>query len=142
LRHGEKLYKIIFGVIFSSNLKLFDKFKGAKMKDLKKSLEKLASDLNKAAKQVENLAGKLEAKTKATKPLKKTAGRTVSKKTVKQPTAADTVLGIVKRYKKGANIAAIKQKTGYDNKKIHNLVYKLKKQGKIKSETKGVYVKV
>jgi hypothetical protein len=34
------------------------------------------------------------------------------------------------------------QKTGYDAKKIHNLVYKLKKQGKIKSETKGVYVKV
>jgi hypothetical protein len=33
------------------------------------------------------------------------------------------------------------QKTGYENKKIHNLVYKLKKQGKIKSETKGVYVK-
>jgi hypothetical protein len=33
------------------------------------------------------------------------------------------------------------QKTGYENKKIHNLVHKLKKQGKIKSETKGVYVK-
>jgi predicted nucleic acid-binding protein len=39
-------------------------------------------------------------------------------------------------------MAAIKQKTGYDNKKIHNLVYKLKKQGKIKSETKGIYIKV
>jgi hypothetical protein len=35
-----------------------------------------------------------------------------------------------------------KQKTGYDNKKIHNLVYKLKKQGRIKSEIKGVYEKV
>ena len=111
------------------------------MKDLKKSLEKLASDLNKAAKQVENLASKLEAQTKATRPLKKTTGRAVSKKTANQPTAADTVLGIVKRYKKGANMATIKQKTGYDNKKIHNLVYKLKQQGEIISETKGVYVK-
>ena len=112
------------------------------MKDLKMSLRKVASELMKAAKEVEKLAGKLEAQTKAkAKPVKKTAGKKVSKKTVKQPTAADTVFRIVARYKKGANMATIKQKTGYDNKKIHNLVYKLKKLGKIKSEIKGVYVK-
>ncbi len=78
---------------------------------------------------------------KKAKPVKKTAGKNVSKKTAKQPTAADTVYKLIARYKKGANMATIKQKTGYDDKKIHNLVYKLKKQGKIKSETKGVYVK-
>ena len=105
------------------------------MKDLKKSLEKLASDLNKAAKQVETLAGKLEAQTKASPK------RTAPRKQTAQQTAADTVFGIIKRYKKGVDIATIMQKTGYDAKKIHNLVYKLKKQGKIKSETKGVYVK-
>ena len=110
------------------------------MKDLKKSLEKVASNLMKAAKDAEKLAGKLEAQTKA-KPVKKTAGRTVSKKTA-QPAAADTVYKVIARLKKGANMATIKQKTGYDNKKIHNLVYKLKKQGKIISETKGVYVRV
>ena len=106
------------------------------MKDLKKSLEKVASDLMKAAKDAEKLAGKLEAKPA------KTAAKKVSKKTAIQPTATDTVYKVIARLKKGANMAAIKQKTGYDNKKIHNLVYKLKKQGKIKSETKGVYVKV
>jgi predicted Rossmann fold nucleotide-binding protein DprA/Smf involved in DNA uptake len=109
------------------------------MKDLKMSLRKVASDLNKAAKQVEKLAGKLEAQTKA-KPVKMTATKKLSKKTA-PPTAADTVFGIIKRYKKGANMATIMQKTGYDNKKIHNLVYKLKKLDKIKSEAKGVYVK-
>jgi DNA polymerase-2 len=71
----------------------------------------------------------------AKKPVKKTVG-------AKQPTAVDAVFGTIKRSKKGVNIASIKQKTGYDNKKIHNLVYKLKKQGKIKSPIKGVYVKV
>ena len=112
------------------------------MKDLKKSLEKLASDLNKAAKQVENLAGKLEAQTAVkAEQVKKAAGKKISKKTATQPTAADTVYKVIARYKKGANMAAIKQKTGYDNKKIHNLVYKLKKQGTIKNEAKGVYVK-
>ena len=35
------------------------------MNDLKMSLRKIASELNKAAKQVEKLAGKLEAQTEA-----------------------------------------------------------------------------
>ena len=111
------------------------------MNDLKMSLRKVASDLMKAAKEVEKLAGKLEAKTEAkAKPVKK-AAKKVLKKTA-QPAAADTVYKVIARLKNGANMAAIKQKTGYDNKKIHNLVYKLKKQGKIKSETKGIYIKV
>ena len=113
------------------------------MKDLKKSLEKVASDLMKAANDAEKLAVKLVAQTKAkAKPVKKAAGKKISKKTAEQPAAADTVYKVIARLKNGANMATIKQKTGYDNKKIHNLVYKLKKQGKIKSETKGVYVKV
>ena len=115
--------------------------KEQKMQDLKMSLKKVSSDLKKMAGQVERLAGKLEAQSKAA-PAKKTVAKKVSKKTATQPTAADTVYKVIARYKKGANMAAINQKTGYDNKKIHNLVYKLKKQGKIKSETKGVYVKV
>ena len=113
------------------------------MQDLKMSLKKVSSDLKKMAGQVERLAGKLEAQSKAkAEPAKKTVAKKVSKKTATQPTAADTVYKVIARYKKGANMAAINQKTGYDNKKIHNLVYKLKKQGKIKSEAKGVYVKV
>ena len=113
------------------------------MKELKKSLEKVASDLKKIAGQVERLAGKLEAQSKAkAKPVKKTVVNKVSKKTATQPTAADTVYKVIARLKKGASMAAIKQKTGYDNRKIQNSVYKLKKQGKIKSEIKGVYVKV
>jgi predicted Rossmann fold nucleotide-binding protein DprA/Smf involved in DNA uptake len=112
------------------------------MIDLKMSLKKVANDLMKAAKNVESIAGKLEAQTKATPAKKTVAKKATAKKAAKQPTAADAVFGIIKRYKKGANMATINQKTGYDNKKIHNLVYKLKKQGKIRSETKGVYVRV
>jgi predicted Rossmann fold nucleotide-binding protein DprA/Smf involved in DNA uptake len=111
------------------------------MIDLKKSLKKVASDLMKAAKNVESIAGKLDDQTKAA-PVKKTVvKKATAKKAAKQLTAADAVFGIIKRYKKGANMATINQKTGYDNKKINNLVYKLKMQGRIKSEAKGVYVK-
>ena len=109
------------------------------MKDLKKSLEKVASDLNKVAQQVEKLAAKLEVQKQA-KPSKKKATKKVSKKPA-QPTAADTVYKVIARLKKGASMATIRQKTGYDSKKINNLVYKLKKQGKIKSPAKGVYAK-
>ena len=111
------------------------------MQDLKMSLKKVSSDLKKMAGQVERLAGKLEAQSKA-ESAKKTVAKKVSKKTATQPTAADSIFKIIARLKKGADMAAIKQKTGYDNRKIQNSVYKLKKQGKIKSEIKGVYVKV
>jgi len=55
--------------------------------------------------------------------------------------AADTVLGVIKRSKKSVDTAALVKKTGFDKKKIQNIFYKLKKQGKIKAAGKGVYVK-
>ncbi len=84
------------------------------------------------------------------KPVKKVAAKRapVKKVVVKKPaakkttkTAADTVLSIIKRYKKGIGNAVLMEKTGYNQKKIANLVFKLRKQGKIKSVAKGVYVK-
>jgi hypothetical protein len=32
-------------------------------------------------------------------------------------------------------------KTGYNRKKVANLIFKARKQGKVKSEEKGIYVK-
>ena len=102
------------------------------MKDLKKALKKVAAELAKAAKTVEKVADQLD-----NKPASKVAKKT----SAKQPTAIDTVYSIIKRYKNGAHVSTIKKRTGYDDKKIHNIVYKLKKQGMIKSEAKGVYIK-
>ena len=63
-------------------------------------------------------------------------------KTKKQPaTAADSVLAIVNRSKKGVNSATLAEKTGFDSKKIANIVFKLRKQGKIKSVGRGIYTK-
>jgi len=114
------------------------------MKDLKMSLRKVARDLTKAAREIEKVAAIWETQKAApTKPKKRAAVKKPLKQTVsaKQPTAVDTAFNVIKRHRKGVNIATIMQKTGYDAKKIHNLVYKLKKQGKIKSPTKGVYLK-
>ena len=72
--------------------------------------------------------------------MKKTPVKKPASKKAAPATAVDTVLAIIKRSKKGVGTAALMEKTGYDQKKISNLVFKLKKQGKIKSVGKGVYV--
>ena len=108
--------------------------------DLKKNLEDLNKALNELSKKVEKMLvelakpGKPAAKAKpAIKPApKKPVGKT----------APETVLEIIKRSKKGVSIETLKEKTGFKAHKLHNTVYKLKNQGKIKSEKKGVYVKV
>ena len=79
------------------------------------------------------------------KPKKPVAKKTVKKtdqKKKKTVTAVDTVLKIINRSKKGVDTPTLMKKTGFNEKKIHNIVYKLKKQGKIKSAGRGVYVKV
>jgi predicted Rossmann fold nucleotide-binding protein DprA/Smf involved in DNA uptake len=60
----------------------------------------------------------------------------------KPVTATDAIVKIISRSKEGVDTSTLVKETGFDAKKIHNLVYKLKKQGKIKSEKKGVYEKV
>ncbi len=56
-------------------------------------------------------------------------------------TAVETVFRIIKRSKKGVTTATLMEKTGFNEKKIFNNIFKLKKQGKIVSKAKGVYVK-
>ena len=123
------------------------------MQKLKKDLQAVTQTLKALTQKVEKMQAQMEkagkSKPAAKKPVKKaTAKKAAPKKTgakkvapKKSVTAVDTVLGIINKSKKGIDTSALMQKTGYDKKKIANLVFKLKKQGKIKSETKGVYVK-
>jgi hypothetical protein len=123
------------------------------MKNLKKDLQAINKELKAFAKKTESLlkaVDNLEKLKAAKKPkAKPTKGKAVKKTPAKKPapkkaaraTAVDTVLTIIKRSKKGVGTAALMEKTGYNQKKISNLVFKLRKQGKIKSLVKGVYVK-
>lgn len=56
-------------------------------------------------------------------------------------TAGDAVLNLIARTRKGIDIHSLKEETGFDDKKIYNIIYRLKKQGKITIIRKGVYVK-
>ena len=54
--------------------------------------------------------------------------------------AADAVLDAIKRSKHGLKFADLQSKTGYPDKKIRNIIFRLNKLGKIKRHTRGVYV--
>ena len=136
------------------------------MKNLKKDLEAILKALNGLVQKVEKLQEQIvegpeltkEPKAKAVKaksvkkaalkkvaakkaPSKKAAPKKATPKKVAPATAVDTVLEIIKRSNKDVGTAALMEKTGYKQKKIANLVFKLRKQGKIKSVGKGVYIK-
>ena len=50
-------------------------------------------------------------------------------------------MGIIKRSTKGVDATTLRKKTGFEGRKIRDRIYRLRKQGKIKSERKGFYVK-
>lgn len=57
-------------------------------------------------------------------------------------TALDAVLETIKRSKNGAGFAEIQTKTGYGEKKIRNIIFRLNKTGKIKRTARGIYTSV
>jgi predicted Rossmann fold nucleotide-binding protein DprA/Smf involved in DNA uptake len=110
------------------------------MINLKKDLQAVKKELNTLSKKVDKLiaaAGKPEKQ----KPTKKAMTKKPTSKTAKKLSAADTVFGFIKKSRSGINIQKLKEKTGFQSQKLHNAVYTLKKQGKIKSEKKGFYIK-
>ncbi|MCF8067988.1 MAG: hypothetical protein K9L30_05335 [Desulfobacterales bacterium] len=57
------------------------------------------------------------------------------------PDPVTQVIGVVRRSRKGVDVATIQVKTGIDVQKIRNIVYKAIKEGKIMRIARGVYLK-
>ena len=136
--------------------------------DLTKSDEKLSSGRKTSRKAVKPAKTKLKQRKSELKTgSKKKAGGTSSEKTGLKKTAkshgvktrkkkpdkkspakrkttglTDTaqILNIIKRSKKGVDVSILKQKTGFDEKKIRNVIYKANKMGIISRMGRGVYL--
>ncbi len=54
--------------------------------------------------------------------------------------AIDAVFSVIKKNKKGTNMAGLRKETGFEDRKIYNVIYRLKKQKKVKSIARGLYV--
>ena len=57
-------------------------------------------------------------------------------------TASDEVLSIIKRFKQGAGFADIRENSGFGEKKLRNIIYRLNKTGRIKRISRGRYTVV
>lgn len=55
-------------------------------------------------------------------------------------TAVNQVLEAIKESKQGAGLPDIKEKTGFDEKKVRNILFRLNKNGVIQRQSRGVYV--
>ena len=53
--------------------------------------------------------------------------------------ATETVLDIIKRSNNGITIADIRQQTGYEDKKLRNIIFRLNKIEKITRINRGIY---
>ena len=109
------------------------------MKIMAQGIEALAEKLDTIAKSRVDKVKAKSARKAPSKPKKSVAKKAAPKKPI---TAAETVLKIIRRSKKGVSPATISEKTGFAPKKVHNIVYKLKKEGKIKRVERGLYLKV
>ena len=112
-----------------------------------KDLQAISKELTKLVNQIEKLAaalGKAEkpkAKSVKTKPKAKAVSKKAPAKGGKK-TDTDKVLAIINRSKKGVDTATLMKKTGFDQKKVRNMLNRTYKQGKITRVAKGIYVGV
>jgi len=110
-------------------------------KSVKKAAPKKAAAKKAAPKKA--VAKKAAPKKKAVKkaaPAKKSPG--AKKKTAaKGSTVLDTVFDVIKRSKKGASIAMLKEKTQLNPRQLSNALYKLSTREKIAAVSRGVYKK-
>ena len=111
------------------------------MKQLKKDLQAVLKSLRQAAEKTENLMKKVEKLDKPVASRKPRAKALPKAKAPKKVSEGDAVLAIIRRYKEGVDGATLRKKTGFEGRKIRDIVYRLKKRGKIKVEGKGLYLK-
>jgi len=55
-------------------------------------------------------------------------------------TAVDIVLDTIKHSRQGLGFAEIQAQTGFDEKKIRNIIFRLNKTGKIVRKRRGIYI--
>ncbi|MEX1351985.1 MAG: GIY-YIG nuclease family protein [Desulfobacterales bacterium] len=108
----------------------------------KRDLQSLQRQIKALEKKMEKLIAAAERDEKPNAAKKAPAKKAPVRKKLMQPTATDQVLNIIKRSKKGVNAATLMTKTGFDLKKVRNILQRTYKQGKIKRVEKGIYVGV
>jgi hypothetical protein len=98
----------------------------------KKDIEKLADKLDRIEQMLKSLS--------SSPGFRHVPGGQSAKGKKRLSDAVDSVLDVIKKSDKGVGVTEIGQKTGYDEKKLRNIIYRLNKAGKIRRKSRGVYV--
>ena len=106
----------------------------------KRDLQSIQRQIKTLEKKMDKLIATAERSEKPRAAKKTPANKAPARKKTAQPTATDQVLNIIKRSKKGVNAATLMTKTGFDLKKVRNILQRTYKMGKIKRVEKGIYV--
>jgi pantothenate kinase len=115
---------------------------------LTKDLQAISKELTKLANQTEKLAAEFakaeKPKARSVQPKTKARAVITKKAPVKaaKKTDTDKLLAFINRSKKGVDTATLMKKTGFNQKKVRNMLSRTYKQGKITRVEKGIYVGV
>jgi predicted transcriptional regulator of viral defense system len=120
---------------------------------LKRDLQAVKKDIKALEKKMEKLLNayekpqKAKAATKTKRKLVKTKGRrgaavkrVATRKKGMKMTATQQILSVVRRSRKGVDVPTLKIKTGFEDKKVRNIIFRASKEGKIKKVGRGIYV--
>ena len=109
------------------------------VKALGKKMEQLIKEFDRIEKA--NVKKKTSAKSVKPKTTRRLAAKkTTTKKPSEGPTATEQVLRIINRSQQGVDTSTLMKKTGFNQKKVWNILQRTYKQGKIKRAGKGIYV--
>ena len=151
------MWVYIYGVNSNGTIGVSSKtyFIGGKMAETVKLLKNIAADLKTISKEINAIAtqvgkvtkpqAKITAKTKRVKKVikaktpKKSNSKKTSPSTKESSSIVDSVLEVIRNAAGGIAHVAILEKTGFGQRQVSNAVFKLKKQGKVKNVSRGVY---
>ncbi len=71
---------------------------------------------------------------------RRVSDRGIAKDKTSGMTASDIVLEVIERFKKGTGFTNIQNKTGFGDKKLRNIIFRLHKLGKITRKSRGIYM--
>jgi hypothetical protein len=121
---------------------------------LKRDLQAVTKDIKALERKMEKLLkafGKPQKAKAAKKPKRKTVKakarravavkKVVSSKKAAKTTSTEQILKIVRRSRKGVDVPTLKTKTGFEDKKVRNIIFRASKEGKIKKVGRGIYVR-
>jgi len=109
------------------------------IKALERKMEKIMKALDEG-KTAKGKRSKQKVTAKTTQENQPPAKKPAAGKKRLKLTATEQVLKIISRSRKGVDVPTLKKRTGFDDKKVRNIIFRTSKEGKIKKVGRGVYV--